>query len=92
MAAHFLQFLDKAPVIDIAEGLHGEDCHCIGMQSWITGPGRPDQMLHTDWLPFTLPADILEDGIKAKIKNGVLELTLPRMKPVKPEIRQIEIR
>ena len=58
---HFLQFLDKTPVIDIAEGLHGEDCHCIGMQSWITGPGRPDQALHTDWLPLSLPSDILED-------------------------------
>ena len=41
---------------------------------------------------FSLPEDILEDSIKAKMKNGVLELTLPRMKPVKPEIKRIEIR
>lgn len=40
---------------------------------------------------FSLPEDILEDGIKAKMKNGVLELILPRMKPVKPETKQIEI-
>ena len=39
----YLQFLDKSPVIEVAEATHGEDCHCIGMQSWITGPGRPDQ-------------------------------------------------
>ena len=47
----FLQFLDKSPIVEVAEATHGDDCHCIGMQSWLTGPGRPDQGLHTDWLP-----------------------------------------
>ena len=59
---YYLQFLDKSPVIEVAEGLHGDDCHCLGMQSWITGPGRTDQGLHTDWLPLDLPADILADS------------------------------
>ena len=54
----YLQFLDKSPIIEVAEAMHGEDCHCIGMQSWLTGPGRPDQGLHTDWLPISLPADM----------------------------------
>ncbi len=57
----YLQFLDKSPIIEVAEATHGGDCHCIGMQSWITGPGRPDQGLHTDWLPIRLPTDVRSD-------------------------------
>ena len=57
----YLQFLDKSPIVEVAEATHGEDCHCIGMQSWVTGPGRPDQGLHTDWLPISLPADVRSD-------------------------------
>ena len=58
---HFLQFLDRSPVIDVNEAVHGDDCHCLGMQSWVTGPGRPDQHLHVDWLPIELPEDVLDD-------------------------------
>ena len=57
----YLQFLDKSPVIEVVEAAHGEDCHCIGMHGWLTGPGRPDQGLHSDWLPISLPADIRSD-------------------------------
>ncbi len=57
----YIQFLDKSPVYEVVEAAHGEDCHCIGMHSWLTGPGRPDQGLHTDWLPISLPADIRSD-------------------------------
>jgi ectoine hydroxylase-related dioxygenase (phytanoyl-CoA dioxygenase family) len=57
----YLEFLDKSPIIDVAEATHGKDCHCIGMQSWLTGPGRPDQGLHTDWLPISLPQDLRAD-------------------------------
>lgn len=57
----FLQYLDLSPVIELAEAVHGEDCHVIGMTAWVTGPGRPDQGLHADWLPIPLPADLLED-------------------------------
>ena len=45
-------------MIDVLEAVHGSDCHIIGMQSWLTGPGRPDQRLHTDWLPISLPEDV----------------------------------
>jgi len=54
----FLQYLDKPQLIDILESVHGSDCHIIGMQSWLTGPGCPDQRLHTDWLPISLPEDV----------------------------------
>ena len=37
----FLQYLDFSPVIELAEAVHGEDCHVIGMTAWVTGPGRP---------------------------------------------------
>ena len=56
---HFLQFVDRPEVIEIAEAAHGDDCHIIGMTSWITGPGRPDQGLHADWQPLELPEDVM---------------------------------
>ena len=34
---------------------------------------------------------IEEGGISAAYENGVLALTLPKMKPVEPEVRRIEI-
>ena len=57
----FLRYLDKPEVIEIEEAIHGKDCHVIGMTAWTTGPGRPEQTLHTDWLPISLPEDILAD-------------------------------
>ena len=54
----FLKYLDKPGLIELVEGVHGSDCHVIGMTAWITGPGRPDQMLHADWQPLELPEDI----------------------------------
>lgn len=65
----FLQYLDKSPVYEVAEkvlshrDIAGQsiDCHLIGMTSWVTGPGRPDQPLHADWQPISLPEDIASD-------------------------------
>jgi hypothetical protein len=57
----FLRYLDKPEIIEIWEAVHGPDCHAIAMTSWITGPGRPDQDLHVDWQPFTLPPDVMAD-------------------------------
>ena len=48
----FTQYLDRPEIIDLVEAIHGDDCHCIGMTAWITGPGRPDQTLHADWQPL----------------------------------------
>ena len=56
-----LRCIDLPDVIDLAEAVHGDDCHIIGMTAWMTGPGRPDQQLHCDWLPVTLPEDVLAD-------------------------------
>lgn len=58
----FVQYLDRPDVIDVAEAVHGEECHVIGMTAWMTGPGRPDQSLHVDWLPIALPEDVASDS------------------------------
>ncbi len=60
--AFFLRFLDEAPVVDVAEAILGTDCHIIGMTAWMTGPGRPDQRLHADYLPVELAEDLLMAG------------------------------
>jgi hypothetical protein len=57
----FLKYLDKPGMIELAEGVHGSDCHIVNMHTWLVGPGRPDQDLHADWQPFTLPASVLSD-------------------------------
>lgn len=54
-------YLDRSGVIELAEALHGEDAHVIGMTVWLTGPGRPPQTLHADWQPLTLPEDVMQD-------------------------------
>lgn len=60
-APEFLPCLDCPGVIELAEAVHGRDCHVIGMTAWVTGPGRPDQGLHVDWLPVPLPSDVAAD-------------------------------
>ena len=46
----------------MAENVHGDDCHIIGMTAWMTGPGRPDQTLYRDWLPIRFPEDVAADS------------------------------
>ncbi|MBE7619477.1 Hsp20/alpha crystallin family protein [Gluconacetobacter entanii] len=41
---------------------------------------------------FNLPEEVNPEGIVASIKNGVLQITLPRREPVKPAERKIEIK
>jgi hypothetical protein len=57
----FLSYVDRPGVVEIAEAIHGNDCHIIGMTAWLTGPGRPDQQLHADWQPLTLPAEVMSN-------------------------------
>jgi hypothetical protein len=57
----YLQYLDRSGVIEIEEAVHGAECHVIGMTAWLVGPGRPEQRLHVDWLPLSLPEDVLAD-------------------------------
>ena len=57
----FLQFLDRAPVAEVADAVMGDDCHSIGMTGWITGPGRVDQSFHSDYQPIELPSEVMTD-------------------------------
>jgi hypothetical protein len=64
----FLPYVDRPGVIEIAEAVHGPDCHIIGMTAWLTGPGRPEQRLHADWQPLTLPPEVMSHpGVKIPI-------------------------
>ena len=60
-SAYFLQFLDRPPVAEVADAVMGEDCHCISMTGWVTGPGRMDQHFHSDYQPIELPSDVMAD-------------------------------
>ena len=57
----FLKYLDKPSLIELAEAIHGPDCHIISMHTWAVGPGRPDQLLHTDWIPASMPEELRSD-------------------------------
>ena len=57
----FLKYLDKPGLIELAEAVHGADCHIVSMHTWAVGPGRPDQHLHTDWLPASMPEELWAD-------------------------------
>ena len=41
---------------------------------------------------FNLPDDVLENKIKASMKDGVLALEIPRVEPVKPTVNKISIK
>jgi len=40
---------------------------------------------------FELTSDIIEDKIKAKINNGVLNITIPKAEEVKPSVKRITV-
>jgi HSP20 family protein len=41
---------------------------------------------------FNLPENVDENGIDANLDKGVLKVTIPKVEPVKPEKKQIEIK
>ena len=41
---------------------------------------------------FNLPDDVKDNEIKASMKDGVLALEIPRVKPIKPEVKKIKIK
>ena len=50
-----LAMLDAEPCCSVAEATLGPDCHLIQQKAWSTGPGRPGQHLHLDFLPLFVP-------------------------------------
>jgi ectoine hydroxylase-related dioxygenase (phytanoyl-CoA dioxygenase family) len=49
--AHWLQFLDRPGIIDLAEAALGADCHIIGQTAWRSHPGCVGEPLHVDYSP-----------------------------------------
>ena len=41
---------------------------------------------------FDLPEDVIENKIKASMKDGVLALEIPRVEPIKPTVNKISIK
>ena len=58
-----LAMLDAEPCCSVAEATLGPDCHLIQQKAWSTGPGRPGQHLHVDFLPLFVPQnEVLLEG------------------------------
>jgi ectoine hydroxylase-related dioxygenase (phytanoyl-CoA dioxygenase family) len=60
----WLQFLDRAGVIELAEAALGADCHLVGLTAWRSHPGFEGEPLHVDYLPLTWPADALPPSVR----------------------------
>lgn len=58
----WLQFIDRAPAVDLAEATLGKDCHIIGQTAWRSHPGHNGDGLHTDALFITIPEELLISG------------------------------
>ena len=41
---------------------------------------------------WTLPKDVDQDAVSASYENGVFNVTIPRIVPVEPEVKKIEVK
>ena len=41
---------------------------------------------------FNLPNDVILDEVSAKMKDGILAIYVPKLEPVKPEVKKIAIK
>jgi hypothetical protein len=69
---HWLQFLDRPGVIDLAEAVLGADCHVVGETAWRSHPGFQGEALHVDYLPLTWP----EGAMPANVRVPAFILTV----------------
>ena len=58
----FLQFIDRAPIIDLAEAVMSSECHIIGQTAWRSHPGHDGSGIHADDLFMTIDEDLLISG------------------------------
>jgi ectoine hydroxylase-related dioxygenase (phytanoyl-CoA dioxygenase family) len=63
----FLQFVDRAGVVDLAEATMGEQAHIIGESAWRSHKGHNGHGIHVDELTMEIPEEILTSG---KMKLG----------------------
>jgi ectoine hydroxylase-related dioxygenase (phytanoyl-CoA dioxygenase family) len=57
----FLDLIDREPVIQLAEGTMGGQCHIIGETAWRSHPGHNGWSPHTDRVFVTMPEDMASD-------------------------------
>jgi ectoine hydroxylase-related dioxygenase (phytanoyl-CoA dioxygenase family) len=57
----FFDFLDRSPVVELAEATMGEHCHVIGMSAWRSHPGHDGWQPHTDHTLVTVPEETASD-------------------------------
>lgn len=57
---HFLRYIDRPGVVDIAQAVLGANCRVQSGSMWITGPGRK-MPIHVDFLPVALPEEYASD-------------------------------
>jgi ectoine hydroxylase-related dioxygenase (phytanoyl-CoA dioxygenase family) len=58
----FLQFIDRAPIIDLAESVMTSECHIIGETAWRSHPGHDGSGIHIDDLHATIDEELLTSG------------------------------
>ena len=57
---HFLRYIDRPGVVDIARAVLGGDCRVHSGSLWMTGPGRK-MPIHADFLPVAMPQEYMAD-------------------------------
>lgn len=57
----FLDLIDREPVISLAEGTMGSECHIIGETAWRSRPGHNGWAPHTDRVFVEMPEDMAMD-------------------------------
>ncbi|GAB4469312.1 MAG: hypothetical protein OHK0029_41890 [Armatimonadaceae bacterium] len=58
----FLNLIDREPVISLAEGTMGEECHIMGETAWRSHPGHNGWSPHTDRTYITIPEEFILSG------------------------------
>jgi hypothetical protein len=57
----FLNYIDRAGVVDLAEATMGKDCHIIGESAWKSYPGHNGWSPHTDRVFVEMPEEMRRD-------------------------------
>ncbi len=57
----FLDLIDRAGVVELAEATMGDQCHIIGETAWKSHRGHNGWNIHTDHIFMTLPEEFVAD-------------------------------
>ena len=78
---HFLRYIDRPGVVDIARAVVGENCRVKSGSMWITGPGRK-MPIHVDFLPCAMPEEYAADPrVRIPVLNCVAQFYLDDLVP-----------